>query len=56
MIFLEDKAVSKITPLSQVNQCKVRKTELTKSKGSKSKRTKLAIVLGLNTPVEIDLL
>jgi hypothetical protein len=56
MIFLEDKVVSRITSLRPVNQCTVRKTELAKSKDGKPKRIKQAIVIGLNTPVEIDLL
>ena len=51
-----DKLVPKTTPLRPVNQYTVRKTELAKSKASKSKRIKQDIVIGLNTPVEIDLL
>jgi hypothetical protein len=56
MIFLEDKVVSRITPLRPSNQYKARKNGLTKPKDCAPKRIKHAIVIGLNTPVEIDVL
>lgn len=56
MIFLMDKVVPKITPLRPVDQYKVKKTELAKSKDGTTKRIKQAIVLGLNSTIEIDVL
>ena len=52
---MEDKVVPRITQLRPVNQYHVKKNGLAKSKVG-IKRIRPAIVIGLNTPVEIDVL